>query len=136
MQMLLLLFLFRLGSLENTAEASEHVAVWGAREVMEEEVSHELLRQYPNLYFLHVNKITVAENTLFFTFSQSTVNRSFYFPFLFDLSHPHCEAYSSILFIISIKVACIVAVNQIPIVMANYRRVRPCFFKGMKDSEQ
>ena len=61
--MLLLLFLFRLGSLENIVEASEHMVVWGARKVMEENLSHELLRQYPHLYFLRVYRITVSENT-------------------------------------------------------------------------
>lgn len=46
MQMLLLLFLFRLQSVENTEEASEHAAVWGTREVRGENLSHEPLRQY------------------------------------------------------------------------------------------
>lgn len=46
MQMSQLLFLFRLWILENIKEASEHRAVWGTGDIMEENLSHETLRQY------------------------------------------------------------------------------------------
>lgn len=78
----LLLFLFRLGNLENIEEASEHMAVWGAREVMEENLSHEFLRQYPNPYFLHVYRITISENTSCLSpFLNPQLTVPFIFPF-------------------------------------------------------
>lgn len=139
MQMLLLFFLFRLGNLENIEEASEHTAVWGAREIMEENLSHEAVAsipKYPN--FLHVCRIAISQNTSCLSpFLNPQLLIPFILPFSFVLSFPLCEIWSSALFIISSKVACLLTNHQIPIVATNYKRkVGLCLFNGVKDSKQ
>lgn len=85
--MQMLLFFFRLGSLENTEGASEQRAAVGTtRKVMEENLSHELLRQDPNPNFLHVYGITTSENTSYLPpFLNPQLNVPFMFPFLSSL---------------------------------------------------
>lgn len=68
-----------------------------------------------------------------FIFPQSTVVCSFYFPSSFGLSFPLYEIPSAILFITSMKVACLLTKIQILIMIANYKRaVGPCPFKKWK----
>ena len=75
------------------------------RKVMEENLSHELLRQDPNPNFLHVYRITTSENTSCLPpFLNPRLNVPFIFPFPCCLSFPLCEMYFSMLFMDSINV--------------------------------
>ena len=75
------------------------------RKVMEENLSHELLRQDLNPNFLHVYRITTSENTSCLPpFLNPWLNVPFIFPFLCFLSFPLCEMYFSMLFMDSINV--------------------------------
>ena len=83
------------------------------RKVMEENLSHELLRQDPNPNFLHVYRISTSENTSCLPpFLNPWLNVPFIFPFLCCLSFPLCEMYFSMLFMDSIKVTYFSSVIQ------------------------
>ena len=83
------------------------------RKVMEENLSHELLRQDPNPNFLHVYRISTSENTSCLPpFLNPWLIVPFIFPFLCCLSFPLCEMYFSMLFMDSIKVTYFSSVIQ------------------------
>ena len=87
---------------------------------MEENLSHELLRQDPNPNLLHVYGITTSENTSYLPpFLNPQLNVPFIFPFLCCLSFPLCERSFSMLFMNSINVTDLLVINLMSIVMAN-----------------
>lgn len=87
---------------------------------MEENLSHELLRQDPNPNFLHVYRITTSENTPYLPpFLNPQLSVPFIFPFLCCLSFPLCEMYFSMLFMNSINVTYLLMINLMSIVTAN-----------------
>lgn len=91
------------------------MAVLGSGEVMEENVSHEIIASVPNPYFPHVYRITTSETTSClspFLYPQLIV--PFICPFFkkIGLSFPLCEMCSPVLFIDSIKVTCLLTTNS------------------------
>lgn len=128
MQMLVLLFLFRLEILKNIEEAEEHKSVWGTGKVMEENMSHELLRQNPNpssvFVYNHFSEYFVSPTFHPVHGNLFLLLLFFIWPFLCALWNVpfhfvHCQYTRDVL-----------PSNQVPLVMASCRTLRRTSLKG------